>query len=200
MKIRVMVLSCLIGATVLFAGYEYSWAKSKAKDKTIVSGLKIGVLSVEKILQDCKKTAKYREEILAEQGKMVAIWEKLSKEIEAEKAGLKTLKEGSSDYLAAVKEILEKQAMLQAEREFDKQRLALKDHKMIEQLYQGILLKTAEVAEQKGLDMVFEKSEPKLPMANANELSQTISTHKLLYSAGCLDITDEVMARLDAEN
>jgi len=199
MKIKGMILSCLIGAVVLFILMprgEYSRAESKA-DKPC---LNIGVVSIRKIFQDCKRNDKYVEEATAEQDKVVAELEKLSKELEAEKAGLKTLKAGSSDHLALIKEILTKQASLQAQQEFHKQQIALKDQKWTEQLYKDILRETSEVAEQKGLDLVFEKDEIELPASSANDLMLTIRTHKLLYSGGCLDITDEVMARLDADN
>jgi len=69
----------------------------------------------------------------------------------------------------------------------------------IEELYKEILQETREVAEQRGLDLVFEKSEPELPALSAKDLALAIRMHKLLYSGGCLDITDEVMARLDKE-
>jgi len=195
MKIRIMVFGCLVVAAVLLISYEYSWAGAKI-DKP---HLKIGVVSVQKILQDCKRSAKYREDAFAEYNRAKAELDRLKAEVEAEKAGLKTLKEGSSDYLMAVKEVLEKQAKLQAQQEFHKQQMALKERRIIEELYRGILEKTSEIAEQKSLDLVFEKSEPELPATSASELSQTIRAHKVLYSGGCLDITDEVMARLDAE-
>jgi Skp family chaperone for outer membrane proteins len=55
------------------------------------------------------------------------------------------------------------------------------------------------VAKEKGLDIVLEKDEPEFPLSNYTELMTVISTHKVLYSSGCVDISDEVMARLDAE-
>jgi Skp family chaperone for outer membrane proteins len=195
MKIRVMFLSCLIGAVVLFMGYEYGRAESKA-DK---SSSKIGVVSVRRIFQDSKKNAKYREEAVVEQNRIIAELAKLKAEVEAEEAGLKTLKIGSSDYLAQMKEILMKQAGLQAREEFYKQEIGLKDQRWTEELYKEILLVTSEVAGQKGLDLVLEKSEIELPALSASELMLTIRTHKLLYSGGCLDITDEVTARLDTK-
>jgi len=45
---------------------------------------------------------------------------------------------------------------------------------------------------------VLEKSEPELPAASSNELMLTISTHKVLFNSGCEDITDAVMAKIDA--
>lgn len=159
----------------------------------------VGVVSIRKIFQDCKKNARYREETAAEQNKVISELEALSKEIEAEKGGLATLKAGSSDHTALVKEIFLKRASLQAQQEFYKQQLSLKDQRWTEELYQEILRITRQVAEQKGLGLVFVKGEVELPALSVNELMLTIRTHKLLYGGGCLDITDEVMARLDKE-
>ncbi len=195
MKIKTIILSCLLSAIILAFAYDYSRAESKV-DKPAP---KIGVVSVQKILQHCKRSAKYREEAIAEQNKVIAESDKLKAEIEADKAGLKTLKVGTSDYMARVKEIFEKQASLQAAQEFRKQQISLKDQQWIEGLYKAILQQTSEVAKQKGLEMVFEKSEPEFPAQSANELMRAIDTNKLLYSGGCLDITDEVMARVDEE-
>ena len=195
MKIRTMFLSCLLGAVVLSFAYEYSWAESKA-DKP---RLKIGVVSIRKIFQDCKRNAKYRQEAEARQNKVFTELAKLRAELKAQEAGLRTLKTGSSEYLVLVKEVLEKRASLQAKQEFYKQQIELKDQQWTEELYKEILRATGEVAEQRGLDLVFEKDEIELPASSAQELMLTIRTHKLLYSGGCLDITDEVMARVDGE-
>ncbi len=195
MKIKIMILSCLMVAAVLSMGAELRSAGSKAD----IPGSRIGVVSIRKIFQDCKRNAKYRQEATAEQDKVIAELKKLSKEIEAERAGLQTLKAGSDDHLALMKEILAKQANLQALQEFHKQQMALKDRRWTEELYKDILREVREVAEQKSLDLVFEKDEVELPALNASELMLTIRTHKLLYSGGCLDVTDEVTARLDGE-
>lgn len=193
MKIRAVVLIILVGAVVLSFAHQYSRADSKLN----TGGPAIGVVSVRRIFQDCERNAKYRQEALAEQDRIVAELEKLAKEIEAEKAGLKTLKPASDDHLAQTKEILERQASLQAQREFHKQHIELKDQRWTEQLYKDILEQTSKVAKQKGLDLVFEKDEIDLPAPSANELMLAIRTHKVLYSEGCLDITEAVMAGLD---
>ena len=200
MKIKVMVLSCLIGVVVLSMSYEGSLARPEPEAKADKASLKIGVVSIRKIFRECKRNAKYREEVMAERDKAFAELEKLSKEIEAGKAGLKTLKPGSDDHLALMKELLGKQGTLQAQQEFLKQQIALKQQRMVEDIYGDILQMTGEVAKEKGLDLVFENSKPELSELNANELELVMGTHKLLYSGGCLDITNEVMVRVDAGN
>lgn len=158
-----------------------------------------GSVSIRKIFRNCKKVAKYRQESTAERLRIEAELTKLDNEIKAQKAGLKILKNDSENYLAQVKEILEKQALLRAQQEFHKQQIALKEQRITESIYGNILRITGEIAKQKGLDWVFEKSEPELPALSPTELELSMGMHKLLYGGGCLDITDEVMARLDSE-
>jgi len=198
MKIRVMVLGCLIG---LFFVTRVPCSVSRATSPALArGGTRIGVVDVRKIFQDCKRNVRYREEVIAERGRIIAELDGLSREIEAERAGLKALREVSDDYMASMKEILEKQARLQSQQEFHKLRGEYKEKRWTEGLYKDILRETGEVAKQRGLDLVLEKDEVELPAPSANELMLTIRTHKLLYSGGCLDITDEVMARVDEQD
>ncbi|MHC4394704.1 MAG: OmpH family outer membrane protein [Planctomycetota bacterium] len=196
MKIRLMILICLTGVVILLAGYEANSAESQGDKES----LKIGVVSIAKIIQNCQRITKYKEKTIAEQGKIDAELNRLTKEIEAETAGLRTLKVNSDDYMAQVKEIFTKQANLQAQQKFYEQQGPLKEQRMIEELYKDILHETGNIARQKGLAMVFEKSEPELPSQSYAELTTIIRTHKLLYSEGCVDITNDVMAKVDVIN
>ncbi len=196
MKIKTIGLVCLAVSVVLLMAGGYSRAGS---ERTTKSAVKIGVVSILKVFQNCKGNEKYRQSAIAERDRTEAELEKLSKEIEAEEAGLRTLKTGSDDYLARVKQILTKRAGLQAQQEFYKQREALKEQQWTEKVYKDVLRITAEVAKEKGLDIVLEKDEPEFPLSNYTELMTVMSTHKVLYSSGCVDISDEVLARLDAE-
>ncbi len=193
MKIKSTVLVGLITAVVIGFGHQYSRAGSKEQTLAV----KIGVVSVRRIFESCKRNAEYRQQAAAEQDRVIAALEKLSKEIEAGQAGLRVLKPGSNDHLAQMKELMAKQARLEAEQEFYKQQMGLKDQRWTEQLYVDILKATDVIAAEKGLDLVFERDEIEFPAPSANELMLTIRTHKVLYSKGCTDITDEVTAWLD---
>jgi Skp family chaperone for outer membrane proteins len=160
----------------------------------------IGVVSVERVFEKCRRNIGYRQEISAENERVTAELERLNQDIEAQKNSLVALKTGSADHLARIKEILEKQASLQAQKEFHKQQLEFNNQRWTEQLYQRILAEVERVAGQKALDLVLEVDEVDLPAPNPNELMLAIRTHKVLYSGGCTDITDEIIARLDAED
>lgn len=195
MKIRTaVILSCLIGMAFLSIGYECSRAQPEQE-----AHLKVGIVGVRTIFRECRRNIIYRQETIAEYNKAAAELERLSKELEADEAGLKTLKQGSPDYLKQYKQILEKQANLNAQREYHKQQRALNEQQNTEELYKQILQITKELAQQKNLDLVLESYEPQFPMDSAEELVAALNTHKVLYSAGCLDITADIIARIDKE-
>jgi Skp family chaperone for outer membrane proteins len=195
MKIRTIILSCFTGVVVLSMGHQYSRAGSEA-DKPC---LKIGVVSVQKVFEGCKRSARHDAEALSKHSKMMAELETLSKEIDADKAALRMLKRGSKDYMKQFKKILEKQGRYDAEEEYHIQQKAAEYQRWVEEFYVDILQETGEVAKEMGLDLVIEKDEVEFPASNIDTALLAIRTHKLLYSGGCEDITDEVMARIDAK-
>ena len=195
MKIKTaIILSCLIGVAFLSIGYEYSRAEPEQSTSE-----KIGVVDVRAIFRDCKRNINYREQAVADYKTAMMELESLSKELEADKAGLKTLKQGSPDYMKQYKQILEKQANLNAQQEYNKQQRVLKEQQNTEELYKDILQITKELAQQKNLDLVLENNEPEFPLKSKEELLAALNTHKVIYSSGCLDLTKGVIARLDTK-
>jgi Skp family chaperone for outer membrane proteins len=180
---------------LVFSGYEMSRAAPGAEDK----GIRIGVVSVRRVFRDSKRVAAYTQEAISERQQIEAKLEKLDKETQAEEAGLRTLVRGSTDYVAQLKEILQKQAEMRTEQEFYKQKMGAAEQRMTEQLYMDILQGTEQVAREQGLTLVFEKSEPEFPASSPSQLELTMGTYKLLYSEGCVDITDDVTAKVDAQ-
>ncbi len=191
----IVVLGCLAGAIILSVGYQ-----GLAQPKPEQSSARIGVVNVREVFRKCNRNAKYRQEAMAEYNTAMLELEKLSKQIQADEAGLKTLKPGSPDHLKQYQDVLEKKGKLDARQQYLKQERSLKDQRWTEQVYQEVLQIVKELAQKKGLDMVFDKQEPEFPSASGDELMLTLSTHKVLYSGGCPEITDEVTARLDAKN
>jgi Skp family chaperone for outer membrane proteins len=200
MKARTMVLGCLAGVVILAMGYPDGGNRdSQAQSKGDTPSSKIGTVSILKIFHDCKRSAAHRTEFLTWQDRIRAELKKLSKEIEDQQVVLKALKPESSDYLIRRKELIDKRVRLEAQQKFNEEQAILKQYKLSKELYQDILRITSELAEQKGLDLVLEKDEIDEISLSVNEISRTMSTHKVLYSGGCVDITDEVVARLDKE-
>ena len=193
MKIRIIVLACLMCAAVLFVSQQYSVAQPNE------SALNIGIISVDQVLRDCKATANFREKINAENAKRKAEMEQLSLEIQALDAGLRSgaLVVGSEDYFKQHLDLAKKEANLQALTEYYPQQQNAEQQIWTQQLYQKILKTTQEVAEEKGLPLVLERSEPDFSIQR--DLGLLISTYKVIYSGGCVDLTNDVIAKLDAE-
>ena len=195
MKIKTAVLGGLTVLAVLFLAHEYSMAQVKTNDLS----LPIGIVDVRRALRECKATEKYKEKTNVENSKMDAEEEQLTREIQALAAGLRALKPGSSDHLSQYKEYRQKQNELKTIQEFNPQLKMLKHQQWTQQLYQEILRITKEMASQKGLPLVIGRDEPEFPIQRYEDLVMTLSTHKVLYSNGCVDLTDEVIAELDKE-
>jgi len=197
MKVKTLVLVWLAVAVSALVCFEASFVS--AAPEAAKSGLKIGVVNIQKVFHDSKKVTKYRDETIAERNRIEAELEKAAKEIEADKLGLKALKADSNDYMNQVREILTKQANSQAQEKFYEQQMTLKEQRMVENIYQQILAQVKKVAEEKKLDVVLTQDGLDFPAMNLSEATMMIRTHKVLYSGGCADITADVLAAMDEE-
>jgi Skp family chaperone for outer membrane proteins len=196
MKTRNLLL-VLIAAFVLAiaANYQSLYAEAKAA----LSPAKVAVVSVREIFTNSKRNSEYKAKMTAEQDQVIAQLEKLSKEVEALNADLKTRKTGTEDYLKLMKEISDKKASLDSQKEYYQQQFQVRDQAWTEKLYVQVLAKVAQVARQKGIDVVLEKDDIELPATTATELMLIIRTHKVLYFRENMDITSEVLAAVDAD-
>jgi len=193
MKFKTMVIGCLAGAVILATGYEYL----QAQPNVAGPDLKIGIVSVGRALRNCQATAKFKEKVNAEYQQMAAEEDKLSKDGQALADSLKAYKPDSSDYLKRLQEMVQKQSELKALQEINPRRRVLKEMQWTQNLYQEILRITKALAAEKGLNLVLGADEPEFPFQRYEELVMTLSTHKVLYNEGCVDLTNEVIARLD---
>lgn len=193
MKVKTVVLSCLMGVAVLFFVHEFSFAQPILDAPTS----KIGLISVSRAMRDCKATVGFGAKAKAEAEQMASAEKALNDEINILTGGVRALVRGTADYMAQYKLLVQKQWELKAMQEFNREQRTLSQQGWAEKVYQEILRITKEVAEQKGLHLVLQRTEPEFPTQNADQLMMAISTHKVLYGAGCVDITDEVIAELD---
>lgn len=196
MKIKGLVTGCMLSLVILFAAHEFATAEAGAG----LSTSKIGVVSVSRALRDCKATADYREKTAAENDKSALEEARLNREIQSLTGEIRALRRGSDDYMARYKELLQKQAELKVLEEYNNQQSGLRDRNWTELLYKEILTVVNDIAKNKGLEMVLERTEPSFPTATADQLMMTLSTHKVLYDGGCLDITDDVIAELNKKD
>ena len=192
MRIRTGVLLCCLSA-LLVSSLGYG---TKAQQGQTPPLNRVGVFSVMKIMQNCQKNTDHITVAQAEQKKMSLELRTLAQELELGKAELKTIRSGTEDYMLKAKSVGNKQVHLEALQDYYTQLTRAKERDWTEQLYKDVLAAAQRVAEAKGLGMVFDQSEPEYPLP-ADRLFVAISTHKLIYSKGCIDIYEEVLAEVD---
>jgi len=193
MKSRTAIVGVVILVVALWATFEYGHAAPAAA----TGGLNIGVVSVRSVISGSQQQVRYSNAVMGAQAQLQAQLESRVKAIEAAEANLKTLRPGTEDYLKQLQSVLQQRGELDSEQEYLKQKRSLENKEWMEKLYQATLKIVTDLAKEKGLDLVLEKTEPQFPISG-DELMATFSTHKVLYSGNCLDLTNEVIARLDA--
>ncbi len=193
MKAKKIVISVVLVAVLsLSIGYEQGWAQGKEE----ISPPRIGVINIGEILQTSKKHAQWQKRMDVEKQKNFVHFQELSKEIEEIKEDLKTRKVGSKDHLDFARLGMEKEALLNVSEDFYDQEISLKAQQWTEQLYKEIIASSEKIAKEKGLDMVLAKQDFEIPTV---QLFTFLKLNNLLYYAKELDITNEVLAVLDAE-
>lgn len=197
MKIKAVLLSCLVSLVVLFAAHQYSLAQANYGKPALL----IATISVSRAIQDCRATAKFGEKARTENAGMEAEEYKLDKEVQAMTAALRvgTLKPDSTDYAQQCRELVQKQTQLKVMQDTNARLKILAQQLWTEKLYKEILRITKELVSQEGLALVLAVDEPEFPMPRYEELVMALRTHKVLCSDGCLDLTDKVIAVLDKE-
>lgn len=196
MKIKTLISGCLVGMVVLFLVHQFGEAQPLANGPAS----NIGVVNIEKALQNCQATSKFKEKAEAEKREMDAEEEKLSGDIESLRGSLQALVPNSADWLAQYKDMVKKESELKSLKELNPQVRAMRAHQWTEKLYPEILRITKELAAKKGLALVLTVEEPLLPTQRYEELVMTLRTHKVLYTGGCVDLTNEIIVELDKTN
>lgn len=196
MKSRSNLLTIGICGTLFVLLLGYHTHLSAAGEDT--GSIRIAVVSLREVFQNCRANQQYRTQAQAEQQKALDELNKLSDEIDAARAALKTRKQDSDDYWEIRQEILLKENKLEAQKEFYQQQLGRKDEQWTRQLYQQVVDTVAEVARARNIDLVFAKDESELPRDVAGtELMLLIRTHKLFYADDRLDISGPVLEALN---
>lgn len=190
---RTATTSILVCGAALLVALQYGHAASQ----TTPAACKIGIVSVRDVFNGSKKHAQYQGLLAQRVSKARAQIEELNKQVDTAEAELKVLRPGTADYVKQYQAVLEVRSKLQNEQELLKAQRMAEDKKWFEDFYQEALKATDALAKEKGLDLVLERSEPKFPLAS-EEVWSTVGTHKVLYSGGCVNLTNEVIDRIDA--
>ena len=196
-SIVVLVLVCAFLMSIVIM--DKTSAESKAKFQ---QSPKIAVVNVRYILQTSKKYTEFMAQMQSDVEKIQADLKALSEEIKKDEKALETRVKGSSDYLDMTRKLMEKEANLEAKKEFEKNLMALREKQWTEGMYENISEKIKELAVAKDISIVLDGNADlsrEIPAMNTKELVLTIRTRKVMYYNETVDLTDEVLAAVDAK-
>jgi Skp family chaperone for outer membrane proteins len=199
MKTKYMFAVVAVIAAVVLGLTSYTSQAAADKTPAVKAAGKIVVVNLREIFQKNKFNEDFDTKLEQEKTKAMQEIDAASKKIDALKAEMKTLAVGSNDYMNRMSQALEQQGILQAKKEYFQQSMDARQQRFTEDLYTRTKEVIAEYAAKNGIDLVLVKDEIQFPAASPNDLMLALSTRKVLYAAQELDITEAILAAVNAK-
>jgi Skp family chaperone for outer membrane proteins len=166
--------------------------------------LKIGVVDAGKVYDSMSE---FRETMAGLQQQRMGFGkeeQKRSEEINDLKKQLEQLREDSPQWNAVRGQILDKSAAIKAQEEVWNLQIQQLQKNAIRLAHRHLLDAAAKVAKDRQLNLVLADSDPDLSTAHldplaAQQVAQLVAGRAVLYSDAKADITQEVLARLEAD-
>ena len=165
-------------------------------------GAKIGVVDPTAVFAQMKEKQAADAKLQQQQQTFDAERQTQQQAVQQLQSALQEQRPGTDAYTASEDELINKLAEFQAFVNRETFKLESETRRTITQLYRKIQAATADVAEQKGVDLVL-ASDKALP-ANLGQLpvkdvSDALRDRNILYRSEQADLTQEVLLKLDAE-
>jgi len=189
----------LIVAAALLLGGVLLMRHSSAQQADVTPGpTSVAVCDIEAIFRNYDRATELLDRLNEERVRIKNEYEQRGKAVQALELELGALKEGSEEYEGRLQEIqrlgIESNTYLQ----FSESLIRRKHHGLTEEMYREILAGIAQIAQEKGIDLILYRDEQVAQSSNdAMELLTQIRNRKVLYSREGLDITQVVLERLN---
>jgi len=163
---------------------------------------RIATVNPAKVFSEMQETKDLKQKMEADRKTITDEGQRKGAEVEDAKKRRALFNEGTDDFNKANKEYLEKVIAAQAWQELIKQDLQRQQKSQMKTLFEKIEAATKEVATAKKIDLVFvdQKTEfPDLDSINVDQLRGIINQRTVLFNNGRFDITNDVLAAVDAK-
>ena len=151
------------------------------------------------ILKNYDRGNDLKKELKARVDKITAEGDKRGQEITKIQNTLEELKHCSKEYDAQLNKMtqltIDRQAYLNYQDELAKR----ETYRYTKEVYQDVMEAIEKVAKERGFQLVLFKESPNLVSRTYDELLEQISRRKVLYSDPSLDITDDVLKRINRD-
>jgi Skp family chaperone for outer membrane proteins len=169
-------------------------------------GPKIATVNPAKVFNEMQETKDLKQKMENDRQAIQAEGKRRAEELEEAKKARAMLLEGSEDFNKKNQDMIKKAVELQVWQELIKADLARQQKSQMKNLFEKIEQATKEVAEAKKLDLVIVEQKIELPtdpntmeQINVDQLRGLINQRTVLYSNGKFDITNDVLANVDAK-
>lgn len=169
-------------------------------------GPRIATVNPAKVFNEMQETKDLKQKMESDRTAIQNEAKRRSDDLEEAKKKRGIFTEGSEEFNKANKELIEKAVGLQTWQELIKADLARQQKSQMKNLFEKIEQATKEVAEAKKLDLVIVEQKIDLPsdpntmeQINVDQLRGLINQRSVMYSNGKFDITNDVLARVDAK-
>jgi Skp family chaperone for outer membrane proteins len=169
-------------------------------------GPHIGTVNPAKVFNEMQETKDLKQKMESDRQSIQAEAKRRADDLEEAKKARALFNEGSEDFNKKNQEMIRKAVELQVWQEMIKADLARQQKSQMKNLFEKIEQATKEVAESKKLDLVLVEQKIDLPsdpntmeQINVDQLRNLINQRSVMYSNGKFDITNDVLANVDAK-
>jgi Skp family chaperone for outer membrane proteins len=169
-------------------------------------GPHIGIVNPAKIFNEMQETKDLKQKMENDRQAIQAEAKRRADDLEEAKKARALFTEGTDDFNKKNQEMIRKAVELQVWQEMIKADLARQQKTQMKNLFEKIEAATKEVAETKKLDLVLVEQKIDLPsdpntmeQINVDQLRNLINQRSVMYSNGKFDITNDVLASVDAK-
>lgn len=196
MKSKIVVIALLLSIIALLS---FNAGSVIAKGK-IIAPAKIGVFSWRTVINTCDQSVEMDKQFAEKRKQADDEITKLQDEVVSMEIDVKTSKPGSDDYMEKMQQLIQKKAIVEAKQQFHTQEITIREMRETEKVYRQIVVAAQEVAEEMGLDLVMGRSDTEVPFSNPSDLGLTFRTTKVYYNSPDLDITAEIIEKMNSKN
>lgn len=191
MCVLVMVPAILCATLIL----KDTFAQRTPATRSVAAG--VAVCDVVEVFNQYEKARELNEKRNQHRLTIQADDRSKEKDIQDKQNLLEGLKEGTVDYEKVLKDILKMTIERKAWQQYEEAAMRRDHLRRTREMYEDILKTIATVARRRGVQVVLYSNRESMETRDIQELLQFIERRKVLYADASVDITEEVLGRVN---
>lgn len=184
-----VIVALIAGALVLTNSFAQPAAAPKAT--------RIAVCDIPELFKNYQRARDLSAQLAQQRQALTAEGKKRQDKIAELETERDSYKEGSQQYVTTNNKVKWEQIQAQAWLQYQTVQLDNQALRLTKEMYTEIKNAIAGVARQRGFDMVVQREQESLDTQNTQELRALIFSRRLLFAEESLDITPEILTRLN---